>query len=207
MRKIKLPQNIWLLLALPVVGAVGWVIGRLIGRQNIMLPEPAPVTEQRSGIADHGIEAPALVKGRNELPAGHALIDRPKGSSFFYVLLVPFLILIAAVIVLALYRLPVQSQASVAGGDPDSGKAALQAWGCGACHTIPGVTGATGKVGPALSELSNQSFIAGRLQNTPDNMIQWILHPQEVSPGVDMPDSPIPQQIARDMAAYLYSIK
>ncbi len=206
MRKIKLPQNIWLLLALPVVGAVGWVIGRLIGRQNIVLPEPEPVSQQKLEMIPQSIKVDEPVNSRNELSAGHALINRTEGSSIFYVLLVPFLILVAAVIVLALYRLPVQSQASVAGGDPDSGKAALQAWGCGACHTIPGVTGATGKVGPALSELSNQSFIAGRLQNTPDNMIQWIMHPQQISPGVDMPDMGVPENVARDMAAYLYSI-
>ncbi len=119
----------------------------------------------------------------------------------------PFLVLATAIIFLAFQHLPVQSQSIVPGGDPQRGQVALQSWGCGSCHSIPGVTGATGTVGPALSGLSDRSFIAGHLQNTPDNMILWIMHPQQVSPGGDMPDTGVPEKVARDMAVYLYSIK
>jgi cytochrome c2 len=124
----------------------------------------------------------------------------------FLILLVPFVILPIAIFVLAFRHIPVQSQVIVAGGDARRGQAALQAWGCGSCHTIPGITGGDGKVGPALDSVSGHSYIAGHLRNTPDNMVLWIMHPQEVSPGVGMPDSNVPESVARDMAAYLYSI-
>ncbi len=219
MQRRKIPQTLWLL-ALPFAGAIGWVIGRQMGRRHAppgeqltlqgQVTQPGQVTQsgqaarperaaRKAETAVQAVEPPAP-------PPGHAFKNPPESASVFYVLLVPFLILATAVVALALYRIPVQSQSIVPGGSPSGGRDALQSWGCGACHTIPGVTGATGKVGPALSGLSTRSFIGGHLQNTPDNMILWIMHPQQVSPGVDMPDTGVPESVARDMAAYLYSI-
>ncbi len=206
MRKTKTPQNLWLLLALPVVALVSWVIGRFIGNHKQGATEWYPVSDQGPETPAPKDQALSPAAEPRELAAGHALRRQPAGGSIYYVLLVPFLILATAVVILALQRLPVQSQTTVPNGNPQAGQQALQSWGCGSCHTIPGVTGATGKVGPALSGLSERSYIAGHLTNTPDNMIQWIMHPQEISPGVDMPDTGVTESVARDMAAYLYSI-
>jgi cytochrome c1 len=80
----------------------------------------------------------------------------------------------------------------------------MKAFGCGACHTVPGVPGADGRIGPELSGLADHENIAGRLENTPDNLVRWISHPQEVDPGNVMPDLGVPDSAARDIAAYLY---
>lgn len=83
----------------------------------------------------------------------------------------------------------------------------IQHYGCGSCHTIPGINGADGLVGPPLSHWSRRSYIAGVLPNNPDNLEFWISHPQQVAPGVDMPDMGIQEQEAREIAAYLYTIR
>lgn len=59
--------------------------------------------------------------------------------------------------------------------------------GCASCHTVRG-QGATGDVGPDLTNVaSRQTLAAGTLENTPGNMAAWILRPQSVKPGAQMP--------------------
>jgi cytochrome c1 len=93
---------------------------------------------------------------------------------------------------------------SVQGGHAHDAPQLIQAFGCGACHTIGGVSGADGQVGPALTHFARRRYIAGALPNTPDNLIRWIEHPQEVEPGTVMPDLNVGDAQARDIAAYLY---
>ena len=69
------------------------------------------------------------------------------------------------------------------GGDPDHGKQLIQQYGCQACHTIPGVDGPKGVVGPPLNRIAVRSYIAGKVPNTPQNMMQWIQNPQSLDPG------------------------
>ncbi len=96
---------------------------------------------------------------------------------------------------------------AVPGGDPSQGPAAIQKYGCIACHAVPGVVGARGQVGPALGGIANRSIIAGRLSNTPDNLVHWIEDPQGVSPGSVMPNMGVTEADARDIAAYLYTLR
>ncbi len=96
---------------------------------------------------------------------------------------------------------------NVPGGDPGRGRGAIAAFGCGACHSIPGVNGATATVGPPLDGWSNRHFIAGELPNQPDDLVKWIMNPQSVEPGTAMPNLNVTEQAARDMAAYLYTLK
>jgi len=93
---------------------------------------------------------------------------------------------------------------SVPGAHPDAAPKVMEAFGCGSCHMIPGVDGADGRVGPNLAGIGDRWSIAGRLPNTPANLVRWIMHPQEVDPGTLMPDLGVPTQQARDIAAYLY---
>ncbi len=137
---------------------------------------------------------------------GHALRDEPGSPISMLVLLVPFLILAVAIIATSFGKTPVQSQSVVPGGDPARGKAYIAQWGCGACHSIPGIAGANGEVGPNLAGIGSRSFIAGSLPNHPDNLVNWIMHPQQIVPGNGMPDMGIPEPVARDMAAYLYTL-
>jgi cytochrome c1 len=96
---------------------------------------------------------------------------------------------------------------SLTAGNPANGRRLLYSYGCGSCHTIPGVGEADGTVGPPLSRFGSRLYIAGVLQNTPQNLFRWIAQPQEVQPGNAMPDLGVTQQQARDMAAYLYTLR
>lgn len=93
------------------------------------------------------------------------------------------------------------------GGDPAAGEAVIEASGCGGCHEIPGVPGAEGKVGPSLEGVSGRAVIAGKLANTPANLIGWVSSPQSVVPGNAMPDMGLSGRKARDVAAYLYTLR
>ena len=93
------------------------------------------------------------------------------------------------------------------GGDAGRGRGIIQRVGCGSCHVIPGVPGATGSVGPALAGTVGQAFIAGRLQHTPENLVRWIRDPRDVDPQTAMPDLGLSEDQARDVAAYLYTIR
>jgi cytochrome c2 len=96
---------------------------------------------------------------------------------------------------------------NVTAGNPANGRELLYSYGCGSCHTIPGVGEAEGKIGPPLSGIGSRLYIAGLLQNTPEELSRWIAQPQEVQPGNAMPDLGVTQEQARDMAAYLYSLR
>jgi cytochrome c1 len=91
----------------------------------------------------------------------------------------------------------------VPGGDASVGKALIARLGCGSCHEIPGVKGADGLVGPPLTKFGRRGFIAGRLANTPENLIRWITDPKGVDPETDMPFLGITPDEARDIATYL----
>jgi cytochrome c len=101
----------------------------------------------------------------------------------------------------------VNGYSAYTGGNIRAGKALLQAYGCGSCHVIPGVPGARGLVGPPLLFWSRRTYIAGELPNTPDNLVKWIEAPPSVEPGTAMPTLGVSDQQARDMAAYLYTIR
>ena len=93
------------------------------------------------------------------------------------------------------------------GGDVDRGRDAFRRYNCGACHAIEGLSGAQGDVGPSLDGFAQRVEIAGKLSNQPDNLVHWIRQPQQVSPGNGMPDLGVTDRDARDIAAYLYTLK
>jgi cytochrome c len=93
------------------------------------------------------------------------------------------------------------------GGDVHRGAAAIERYGCGSCHIIPGVSGAHGLAGPPLSGVANRTYIAGVLQNTPDNMMRWIRNPHDVDEKTVMPNVGVTPQDARDIAGYLYTLE
>jgi len=78
---------------------------------------------------------------------------------------------------------------------------------CGACHLVPGITGARGMAGPPLTNWAQRGIIAGHLPNTPDNLVAWIMDPPRYSPGTAMPKLGVSEAEARDMAAYLYTLR
>jgi cytochrome c len=76
-------------------------------------------------------------------------------------------------------------------------------YGCPTCHVIPGVPGAAGKVGPSLKDISQRSYLAGTIQNSPDNLVLWIQHPQRIHPGTAMPEMDVTAEDAREIAIFL----
>lgn len=95
----------------------------------------------------------------------------------------------------------------VAGGDASRGREAITAYGCGACHVVPGVRAARGMVGPPLTAFAGRAYIAGEAPNTASALIQWIMNPQSVEPGTAMPALGVTEARARDIAAYLYTLR
>ncbi len=85
------------------------------------------------------------------------------------------------------------------------GRAAIRLYGCGSCHAIPGIGRADGRVGPPLTHVARQSYIAGRLPNTLPNLAAWIADPDALDPGTAMPDLGVPPRTAAAIAAYLYA--
>jgi cytochrome c2 len=94
----------------------------------------------------------------------------------------------------------------VPGASPSRGKAEIVDYGCGACHTIPGIRGADAVVGPSLDDTGGKRFIAGRFPNRPDDLVHWIMHPQRLLRGSLMPELGVSRDEARDIAAYLYTL-
>lgn len=95
----------------------------------------------------------------------------------------------------------------VAGGDAESGQLLIDFYQCGSCHRIPGVEGARGVVGPPLTQFGLRSFIAGAVPNQPESLVDWLMDPQSIEPGTAMPDVGLTQPEARDIAAFLYTLR
>ncbi|MGN9779141.1 c-type cytochrome [Micromonospora sp. H33] len=91
-------------------------------------------------------------------------------------------------------------------GRPDRGAELIAQYGCGSCHSIPGVNRADGLVGPPLTRFGARSYIAGQLPNNADNLQRWISDPQGVEPGTAMPNLGVGAIDAQDIAAYLYTL-
>jgi cytochrome c len=93
------------------------------------------------------------------------------------------------------------------GGNVHRGAAAIERYGCGSCHVIPGISGAQGRVGSSLDGIADRIYIAGVLQNTPENMVRWIRNPKAVDEKTVMPNLGVTQRDAADIAGYLYTLK
>ena len=93
------------------------------------------------------------------------------------------------------------------GGEPRKGKAAIVKYGCDTCHSIPGILTATATVGPPLSQIALRSYLAGRIDNTPENMIKWIREPRSVDPQTAIPETGVTLADGRDIAEYLYTLR
>jgi cytochrome c1 len=72
---------------------------------------------------------------------------------------------------------------------------------------IPGVRDARGLVAPPLMMFGRRTFIAGEVPNTPENLVRWIQSPQSIEAGTAMPALGLTEQQARDVAAYLYTLR
>ena len=122
--------------------------------------------------------------------------------------LVAFLGVTTLCVVSACKSQRIESEAAMmTGGNPHKGKSAIARYGCISCHTIPGVRGADGLVGPPLTRIASRVYIGGVLANTPENMIRWIRNPKEVDQLTAMPNVGVSEGDARDIVGYLYTLR
>lgn len=79
-------------------------------------------------------------------------------------------------------------------------------YGCASCHDIPGAA-VTGYVGPPLRGVQRRAYLAGRLPNTPERMVEMIRFPDRARPGTLMPNLRVSEPDARELAAFLYTLR
>ncbi len=80
---------------------------------------------------------------------------------------------------------------------------------CVGCHTIPGIPGATGTVGPNLTGVAGRTKIAGGAVNNsgPDDLKKWIMNPVALKPGTLMPNVGLNDDEATKIVAFLETLK
>lgn len=98
-------------------------------------------------------------------------------------------------------------QHRVAGADPERGRAAIGKIGCGVCHEIPGIRGAGGIVGPSLARFGLRALVGGVVPNRPEQLVIWVRAAPTLAPKTGMPQLPLSEDEARDVAAYLYTLR
>lgn len=77
---------------------------------------------------------------------------------------------------------------------------------CAGCHTVRG-TEAVGAHAPDLTHLNSRRLIAaGLLTNTPDHLLQWITHAQELKPGARMPSMVLTAAETGALSAFLSTL-
>lgn len=81
--------------------------------------------------------------------------------------------------------------------------ALLRAHGCVHCHTMDGVPGATGRVGPSLAGFERRRVIAGGHPNRQAELTRFLLDPRSLSPGSAMPRTVTDEAQAAQIAAWL----
>ena len=85
--------------------------------------------------------------------------------------------------------------------------------GCISCHTVVGVEGAAGRVGPNLTHFKSRKTFAGSiLANTTENVTKWVRDPGAMKPmrpdeGTGMPDQGLSDEEVDKVVAYLETLK
>jgi cytochrome c len=102
---------------------------------------------------------------------------------------------------------PARELLTFTGGDAERGKQAIRQNACPTCHVIPGISEAKGLVGPPLDRFAERVYVGGVVPNTPDNLVAWIMDPPSIDPLTAMPASGVSEAEARDIAAYLYTLR
>lgn len=95
----------------------------------------------------------------------------------------------------------------VPGADISRGRELIAAYGCVSCHAIPGINGPAARVGPPLGQVAKRAYLGGVLPNTPDNLVRWLRDPPAIAPNTAMPNVGLSADEARDIAAYLLTLR
>ena len=78
---------------------------------------------------------------------------------------------------------------------------------CANCHQVTG-TPANQRIGPDLTHLASRRMLAaGAAENTPENLAIWLHDPNTFKPGSNMPNLQLSKDDARELVAYLETLK
>ncbi|MCO5168647.1 MAG: c-type cytochrome [Planctomycetes bacterium] len=208
-----MPRDLTRLLMAAVAAAVAWRAAQAVSpahRRAAPRPEPVRAPRPAAPTLDRPFpDEAALEPALEPTAAAPAPGDGEPRVGFLSVLVLGGFLLLGMVVVdvgwRGLHRLPQPAVWGLVDTDPERGRQAILRHGCGSCHVIPGISTAVGRVGPQLVDFGNQTFVAGVLANVPENLVRWLMHPQEINPLTAMPDLGVTEQEARDIAAYLYA--
>jgi cytochrome c oxidase subunit 2 len=107
----------------------------------------------------------------------------------------------------AWYTGQLRDAAPPANPEAAKGKQVFLANRCAVCHKVRG-TEAGGTLGPELTHLASRRTLAAvTLPNTRGHMGGWVVDPQKIKPGVNMPPNPLSPDELRSLLAYLESLK
>jgi mono/diheme cytochrome c family protein len=117
------------------------------------------------------------------------------------------LALSAVLLLLAACDGPPDTAPQLDSSNPSRGRQLVVSLGCAACHTFPDVRFPRGGLGPPLDGFADQGLIAGRFPNQPGTLIRFIRNAPAYVPQGAMPTTPMSDQDARDVAAYLLTLR
>jgi cytochrome c oxidase subunit II len=100
-----------------------------------------------------------------------------------------------------------QSRATVAAGVAAQGREIFREMTCVNCHAIQG-TASAGTAGPDLTHLAGRRFLGSRIvENTPANLRRWLQDPNQVKPGVKMPNFQLTDRQIDALVAYFETLR
>lgn len=102
---------------------------------------------------------------------------------------------------------PADASGAANAASAERGRVLIERYHCGRCHTVPGVAAARSTVAASLAGYGRRSYIVGRLPNGREALARWIADPAATVPGTAMPDMGVPLDDARDIAAYLATLR
>ena len=101
-----------------------------------------------------------------------------------------------------------QQPPPAASGDAARGRQLVAQYACNVCHVVPSTQGPQGSLGPSLAGVASRPSISnGTVENTPDHLRQFIQNPASLNPQSSMPPIGMPDGDARDLAAFLLTLR
>ncbi len=105
-----------------------------------------------------------------------------------------------------LAAVPPTGSEALAGLDVFNGKTGKQA--CGSCHTVNGLAGAEGQMGPDLTHLQSRTTFAGAIFDmTNENLVKWLENPPKRKAGSKMPNLGLSGDEINKLVAYLETLR
>jgi cytochrome c oxidase subunit 2 len=87
------------------------------------------------------------------------------------------------------------------------GREVFLATACAVCHTVRG-SHAGGRIGPDLTHVASRAELAaGAIPNTRGHLGGWVLDPQAIKPGTQMPPTRLAGEDLRALLAYLEALR